>query len=107
MVKINPGEIICDKCNGTGLVDDPPKSFSITGHIPGDKYRCQKCKGTGKLDWIENIVGKNKIFETGIYECKNKIDLSDEFLNIPKIILNPGKYYIETNNSGLKITEIE
>jgi len=33
------GEVICDKCHGKG-------------------GWCEKCHGDGKLDWVENIVGK-------------------------------------------------
>lgn len=48
-MKLNPGDVICNKCNGEGII----KSCSI-----GNKMLCSKCYGTGKLDWIENIVGK-------------------------------------------------
>jgi hypothetical protein len=40
------GEIICDKCNGTGLYNDGTYIL-----------RCPKCKGKKKLDWCEQIVG--------------------------------------------------
>ncbi len=43
---INEGEYICSECNGNG-------------HIKNEKYiSCKRCQGEGKLDWIENIVGK-------------------------------------------------
>jgi len=43
------GEILCDKCKGSGRINGT------------DFYqRCSKCNGAGKLDWIEVIVGKNK-----------------------------------------------
>jgi len=42
--KLKPGELICDQCKGNG--------DSIT-YNP-----CSKCLGSGKLDWIENVVGK-------------------------------------------------
>jgi hypothetical protein len=40
------GELLCDKCNGTGSA--PVKDYML---------RCPKCLGTGKLDWIENARG--------------------------------------------------
>ena len=44
-------KMICPKCKGMGFVN-------------AKKYNkiesCEKCHGTGKLDWIENLVGKKK-----------------------------------------------
>jgi|GEM_PF-6490065 len=43
---------VCSKCNGKGTLDisdDPTK------HVKS----CPKCLGIGKLDWVENVVGKN------------------------------------------------
>jgi hypothetical protein len=40
------GEVLCDKCNGTGSA--PIKDYML---------RCPKCLGTGKLDWVENARG--------------------------------------------------
>jgi len=51
---LEEGEMICDKCEGTGImirVRKPVGEIS-TGTI------CRKCHGTGKVDWIENIMGK-------------------------------------------------
>ena len=43
------GEVICDKCNGSGTyiheIDEPFNNF-----------KCPKCQGNKKLDWIKNIV---------------------------------------------------
>ena len=53
---LKPGDIKCDKCKGTGYdlktptVDDK--------HYYRKHYPCSKCKGVGKLDWIEQVVGK-------------------------------------------------
>ncbi len=41
-MNLEPGEYKCDKCNGDGV------------------WYCIHCRGTGKLDWIENIVGKQE-----------------------------------------------
>lgn len=43
---INEGEVICDKCNGTGY---------SRKNVP-----CYKCRGTGKLDWVTNVMGRKK-----------------------------------------------
>lgn len=41
-IKLNPGDILCPNCNGK----------TYTGFI------CIECYGEGKLDWVENMVGK-------------------------------------------------
>jgi hypothetical protein len=43
---LEDGEIICDKCEGTGVVS-PEIFFTI----------CPKCQGEKKLDWISAITG--------------------------------------------------
>jgi len=47
-MKLNKGEVICDKCNGVGLIDNSAHTVRC----------CIKCYGSGKLDWAENITGK-------------------------------------------------
>lgn len=42
--ELKEGEYECSECNGTGKAGIP--------------YLCPRCQGAGKLDWIENIVGK-------------------------------------------------
>ncbi len=52
-ITINEGEIRCSDCRGNGVI-----SVKIG---PGNRIRsslCDKCQGEGKLDWVENIVGK-------------------------------------------------
>jgi len=48
MNDLNPGDVICEKCNGTGFEKNP------------DIWQgpCDVCRGSGKLDWIEAVVGK-------------------------------------------------
>jgi hypothetical protein len=43
---LNEGEVICDKCNGTGLWEKV--------------HQCYKCLGKGKLDWVTNVMGRRK-----------------------------------------------
>ena len=52
-MKLKQGEVICSKCNGSG-------NQAKWDQIPDYKcyLECDKCHGSGKLDWIENIVGK-------------------------------------------------
>ena len=44
---LNEGEVICDKCNGTGFWEET----GLRGH------QCYKCLGKGKLDWVTNVMG--------------------------------------------------
>ncbi len=46
------GEVVCNKCHGTGQV------ISSYEYFP--EKICPKCLSIGKLDWIENIVGKKQ-----------------------------------------------
>ena len=51
-MKLEPGEIICDKCKGTGV--DPSYIYPMDEVM----VSCNKCKGYGKLNWTETIFGK-------------------------------------------------
>ena len=42
--------VVCNKCNGTGTLGQHHSPFP---------QLCHKCWGIGKLDWVENIVGKD------------------------------------------------
>jgi len=68
-LKLNDGEIYCNRCNGSG--DDP----DFTGEKNGFVMDCSKCRGTGKVNWIENIFGKQQILNPKIY--MKEIDLSE------------------------------
>ncbi len=51
-MKLEPGEMICPKCNGKS-------HYQSWGNVANHfKPPCSKCLGTGKVDWIENITGK-------------------------------------------------
>lgn len=54
-MKLEEGEMICDKCGGKG-----GNSFGTpSGDLTKPQWvRCQKCQGEGKVDWVENIMGK-------------------------------------------------
>ncbi len=47
-MKVEEGEMACNDCKGTGNIE-----FNADVLIT-----CIKCQGAGKVDWIENIVGK-------------------------------------------------
>ena len=50
-LKLEEGEIICSECEGRGTKPSSINSATMASI-------CKKCQGDGKLDWIENIVGK-------------------------------------------------
>jgi len=55
LVKLEEGEYLCWKCKGNRLVARPDGSESHVISL------CPICNGTGKLDWVENVVGKGPI----------------------------------------------
>lgn len=71
--ELEDDEVICSHCNGTG---DGNKTYEvevvaieengIKTSYPGKKnfLPCKMCEGTGKLTWIENVLGKNKVNNT-------------------------------------------
>lgn len=61
------GELICDKCNGSGKVvmyDLDGKVVMLDADIPLEVI-CTKCRGEGKLDWVENVLGKKVEWKWG------------------------------------------
>lgn len=53
---LESGYVVCDKCGGSGYV--PVNLVDEYQH----QRSCSKCRGTGKLDWVENIIGKRSSF---------------------------------------------
>jgi len=52
-LNLKEGEMICPDCIGLGILN--------LDHLPKDVdswIECKLCHGEGKIDWIENIVGK-------------------------------------------------
>ena len=47
--ELNEGEKHCEACSGVGIIKDTTTAAASF---------CSKCKGSGKLDWVEEIVGK-------------------------------------------------
>ncbi len=53
-LKLEEGEYICSECEGRGSHPSNQNPNTMAS-------MCRKCQGAGKLDWIENIVGKPPI----------------------------------------------
>jgi hypothetical protein len=51
---LNPGEVICDECEGGRF------RYDLDNYDIGKYNTCPKCHGIGKLDWVENVVGKKE-----------------------------------------------
>ncbi len=57
--ELEEGEVICNKCNGKRRIrTDKPKWWQL--RLTEIESLCPKCWGDGKLDWIENAVGKKR-----------------------------------------------
>ena len=73
------GEVYCDRCEGTGEIDI--KNYkSVTRYFKRNyKQICPKCNGKGKLDWIENVMGKKK--EYSDFDDEMSFNYQKQFLN--------------------------
>ncbi len=81
--KLNPGDVICYECKGEGLYKPIPSDI-YNGYW---KMQCDVCHGAGKLDWIENIVGKGErkagiMVKPGVYTVE--VDLSTYVYYVPE-----------------------
>ena len=59
-LKLKEGEVRCDECLGLGVkcyVEVDSDELGDIIHIQ-DWSKCKKCLGDGKLDWVENMIGK-------------------------------------------------
>ena len=81
-IDLKPGEVICDKCNGTGYYIEDMESFSHPW--------CPKCHGAKKVDWVSNAIWKKEhchYIKPGVYT--QEVDLSaripsfDSFDDLP------------------------
>jgi len=54
-MNLQEGELICDKCNGTG------QSIEELTETSKKWTWCSKCYGSGKVDWIDNIMGRRPL----------------------------------------------
>lgn len=67
---LKPGEIICDRCNGSGYEStyEPPTWFSPQTNA----WRCKKCYGSKKVTWLENVLGKEEDVDSYVNNLHNK-----------------------------------
>ena len=63
-MKLEPGEYVCDNCEGTG---------KLPVNINRQSFPCWRCGGDGKIDWVTNAMHEDPT--TRIYRS----------LRIPKI----------------------
>lgn len=90
MNKLKPGEVKCEKCKGTGYnLKAPDNNIPRYQKLPP----CPKCHGSGKLDWIENVVGKKP--KNDIFNGVTWMARSGTAPNNPSC----GQAYINTNNN--------
>lgn len=71
-VPLNDGEIYCDLCKQNGRYVNE---------------MCPKCKGTGKLDWVENVVGKKEKLNVFV-ESYEKVDTLPKPLDEGKMVFS-------------------
>jgi len=59
---LEEGELICDTCNGWGVIQKRKGEWPYTQPYVRSYWvkDCEKCNGAGKLDWVENAVGKRQ-----------------------------------------------
>lgn len=63
-ITLNEGEHFCPKCDGKGVIS---KNHNMTffGERGALNLVCSKCLGDGKIDWVEEVVGKRSKYATG------------------------------------------
>jgi hypothetical protein len=69
MIELKEGEYICKKCKGKKFIYKTYKFHMNNEPIQtgGRKVSCKECNGTGKIDWVQNIVGKRDEMSLGFF----------------------------------------
>ena len=75
-IELEPGEVICKECNGSGKKDE--ENTDIVFKIFN---QCKKCHGKGKLDWVENVVGKEKDHSNELLESMQELLTGQPLIN--------------------------
>jgi len=91
-MKLNPGDMICEECNGKGKVLD--SFFDEEIYI-----NCNKCNGEGKLDWIENIVGKEIITHSAL----DNVNVRKLMAYIKQSVENIGRQFIDKHYNSSNV----
>lgn len=82
-IELGPGDVLCNECDGSGytIVENENKTNAVFEQL---NIICPKCYGRGKLDWIENIVGRQKLPPLEInfpdMTTKNYADFQKEYI---------------------------
>ena len=93
-MNLESGEVICIECNGTGGI--------ILGSFNNpDLIYCNKCNGTGKLDWIENIVGKKSDADLIVEALSHSLKCSFDKEFVIKVMGEQNEYRIRTRGNSL------
>lgn len=74
-MKLEEGEVECEACGGTGLTRRD--GVKVVASTNPEEFACKKCDGSGRVNWIENIFGKQKnsrLVKPGVYV--EEVDLS-------------------------------
>jgi len=56
-------EVKCKRCNGRGYIKEKVPSYYPLDDPTKKIYRfecCLQCMGYGKINWIDDILGRNK-----------------------------------------------
>ena len=104
-MKLKEGEVICDKCDGTGYVVDPLLSQQER------KRRihpwCPKCHGFKKVDWVSNAIWKKEkchYIKPGVYT--QEVDISEKiqpFVDLSELPDEFKLFELGTNNKKVNI----
>lgn len=92
-VDLKPGEMICSECKGKRFITKvyiPPNQFGKPKEKT-DINTCPKCYGAGKVDWVENIVGKKQDFipMDGTSAC-SPVSFNKKRIPGPPVVIAPG-----------------
>jgi hypothetical protein len=101
---LEPGEMVCSKCNGRGSEIRNIQSGFKTARR---RVVCQKCGGLKKIDWIQNATGANKRGMPGLYVDGFDISVgsSEDEIPDPKVFKIEDCDPDELNMVYLKIVE--
>jgi hypothetical protein len=79
MEPLKEGEVICSRCNGYKFVIDHNRGTLLTDY----RILCEKCGGDGKLDWVENVVGK----ENHRFRIFDHLTIPQLLVPYPKLVI--------------------